>query len=79
MAGGPNPSPGERLRRTLDDVGRDELLTATLRSHLADLDALTRNVSPEQFEAAVAVLAPSPVSCGGASARPPTSPSTAKS
>ena len=59
MAGGPNPSPGERLRRTLDDLPREELFAATVRSHLTDLDALTRNVSPEQFEDAVSVLAPS--------------------
>src|SRR6478609_12202192 len=58
-AGRANPSPGERLRRTLDDVPQDELFATTIRSHLRDLDALTQNVTSQQFEAAIAVLAAS--------------------
>ena len=53
---GANPSPGERLRRTLDDVPHDELLAATTRRHLTALDALVHHVSSNQFDDAVAVL-----------------------
>src|SRR6478735_3290021 len=54
-----NPSPGERLRRTLDDVPGDELFATTIRSHLRDLDALTKNVTSQQFEVATGLLAAS--------------------
>jgi DNA-binding MurR/RpiR family transcriptional regulator len=52
-----NPPLGERLRRTLEQTPGDELLASSIRNHLAALDTLTRNVSPQTFQAAVGVLA----------------------
>jgi DNA-binding MurR/RpiR family transcriptional regulator len=54
---GDNPPLGERLRRTLEQTPDDELLTAAVRNHLAGLETLTRNVSPQAFQDAVAILA----------------------
>jgi DNA-binding MurR/RpiR family transcriptional regulator len=54
---GDNPPLGERLRRTLEQAPDDELLTAAVRNHLAGLETLTRNVSPQAFQDAVAILA----------------------
>jgi DNA-binding MurR/RpiR family transcriptional regulator len=54
---GDNPPLGERLRRTLAQTPGDELLASAIRNHLADLDNLSRNVSPRVFQDAVAVLA----------------------
>ena len=56
---GPNPSPAERLRRTLEDVRPEEIFATAIESHVGALDALTRNVSADQFQEAVSVLAPS--------------------
>jgi DNA-binding MurR/RpiR family transcriptional regulator len=53
----PEPPLGERLRRTLEQAPPAELLAASLDRHLAALDALSRDVSPEQFQAVVTVLA----------------------
>jgi DNA-binding MurR/RpiR family transcriptional regulator len=53
---GDNPPLGERLRRTLEQTPDDELLTAAIRNHLAALETLTRNVSPQAFQDAVAIL-----------------------
>jgi DNA-binding MurR/RpiR family transcriptional regulator len=52
----PNPAPDERLRRTLDDAPDDDLLGATIHGHLGALDALTRNVTPAEFDDAIAAL-----------------------
>src|SRR5207248_6932345 len=41
---GVNLTPGERLRHTLDEVSEQELFATSVRNHVADLDALTRNV-----------------------------------
>jgi DNA-binding MurR/RpiR family transcriptional regulator len=54
---GDNPPLGERLRRTLEQTPGDELFASAIRNHLSALDNLSRNVSPEAFQAAVAVLA----------------------
>jgi DNA-binding MurR/RpiR family transcriptional regulator len=54
---GDNPPMGERLRRTLEQTPGDELFASAIRNHLSALDNLSRNVSPEAFQAAVAVLA----------------------
>ena len=54
---GDNPPLGERLRRTLAETPANELLAGAIRSHLSSLETLTRNVSPEAFQAAVAILA----------------------
>ena len=54
---GDNPPIGERLRRTLEETSGDDLFGGLVRNHLAALDALTRNVSADAFERAVAVLA----------------------
>jgi DNA-binding MurR/RpiR family transcriptional regulator len=51
-----NPPPGERLRRTLDRTPRDEILSASIGRQLEALDALARNVTGAQFEAAVEVM-----------------------
>ena len=50
---------GERLRRTLEQAPPEELLAAALDRHLAALDALSRDVSSQQFQDAVAILASS--------------------
>jgi DNA-binding MurR/RpiR family transcriptional regulator len=54
---GDNPPLGERLRRTLEQSSGDELLTSAIHNHFSALESLTRNVSPEEFRAAVAILA----------------------
>jgi len=54
---GDNPPLGERLRRTLEQTPGDELFTSAIGNHLSALENLTRNVSPEAFQGAVAVLA----------------------
>jgi DNA-binding MurR/RpiR family transcriptional regulator len=54
---GDNPPLGERLRRTLEQTPGDELFPAAIGNHLSALDALTRNVSPQAFQEAVAILA----------------------
>jgi DNA-binding MurR/RpiR family transcriptional regulator len=54
---GDNPPLGERLRRTLEQTPSDELFASAIRNHLSALDTLTRNVSPEAFQDAVAILA----------------------
>jgi DNA-binding MurR/RpiR family transcriptional regulator len=54
---GDNPPLGERLRRTLQRTPGDELFTAAIHNHFVALEGLTRNVSPEAFRAAVAILA----------------------
>ena len=56
-ASGDNLPIGERLRRTLEQTPGDELFASAIRNHLADVDSLTRNVSPETFRDAVALLA----------------------
>ena len=55
----PEPQLGERLRRTIEEAQPEELLAASLDRHLTALDALSRDVSSEQFQEAVAVLAAS--------------------
>jgi DNA-binding MurR/RpiR family transcriptional regulator len=54
---GDNPPLRDRLRRTLEQTPSDELFTSAIRNHLSALDALTRNVSPQAFQDAVAILA----------------------
>jgi len=54
---GADPPLRERLRRTLEHASPEELLPAAVERHLGALDALSRDVSPEQFQAAVAVIA----------------------
>lgn len=54
---GDNPPLGERLRRTLEQTPGDELFTSAIGNHFSALENLTRNVSPEAFQDAVAVLA----------------------
>ena len=54
---GDNPPLGERLRRTLEQTPGDELFASAIRNHLSALDNLSRNVSPQAFQEAVAVLA----------------------
>jgi DNA-binding MurR/RpiR family transcriptional regulator len=54
---GDNPPLGERLRRTLEQGPGDELFTSAIRNHFSALESLTRNVSPEAFQGAVAILA----------------------
>jgi DNA-binding MurR/RpiR family transcriptional regulator len=54
---GDNPPPGERLRRTLEQTPEGELFASAIRNHLAALEALSRNVSPQRFHEAVAILA----------------------
>ena len=54
---GDNPPLGERLRRTLEQTPGDELFSAAIRNHLSAIESLTRNVSPEAFQDAVAILA----------------------
>jgi DNA-binding MurR/RpiR family transcriptional regulator len=56
---GDNPPIGERLRRTLEQTPGDELFAASIRDHLAAVESLTRSVSPQTFQRAVAVLADS--------------------
>ena len=56
---GDNPPLGERLRRTLEQTPGDELFAATIHNHLSAVEALTRKISPETFQGAVAVLADS--------------------
>jgi DNA-binding MurR/RpiR family transcriptional regulator len=45
------------MRRTLDQAQPEELLNASIGRHFTALDALSRDVSSEQFRQAVAVLA----------------------
>jgi DNA-binding MurR/RpiR family transcriptional regulator len=52
-----NPPIGERLRRTLEQTPDHDHLGGSIRNHLSALDGLTRNVAPEAFQRAVAVLA----------------------
>ncbi len=54
---GDNPPLGERLRRTLEQTAGDELFAATIRNHISAIESLTRNVSAQTFQDAVAVLA----------------------
>jgi DNA-binding MurR/RpiR family transcriptional regulator len=54
---GDNPPLDERLRRTLEQSPGDEIFTSAIRNHFSALESLTRNVSPEAFQAAVAILA----------------------
>ena len=49
----------QRLRRTLDETPTDELLTACVTHHLADVDMLTRLVPPAVFQQAVDFLSES--------------------
>jgi DNA-binding MurR/RpiR family transcriptional regulator len=52
-----NPTPGDRLRRTLDDWQGQDIFAATLHSHVAALDALVHDVSVDDFALAVQTLA----------------------
>ena len=54
---GDNPPLRERLRRTLEQAPGDELFTAAIHNHFVALESLSRNVTPEAFRAAVAILA----------------------
>jgi DNA-binding MurR/RpiR family transcriptional regulator len=54
---GDNPPLGERLRRTLEQGPGDQLFSAAIRNHLSSVESLTRNVSPQTFQDAVAILA----------------------
>ncbi len=56
---GDNPPLDERLRRTLEQTPGDELFATAIRNHLSAVESLTRNVTPERFQQAVAVLAES--------------------
>jgi DNA-binding MurR/RpiR family transcriptional regulator len=51
------PALAERLQRTLDQRPEDELFTTIIANHLSAVDALIRDVSPQQFDNAVALLA----------------------
>jgi DNA-binding MurR/RpiR family transcriptional regulator len=55
----PEPPLAERLRRTLAETPRDELLAGSIANHLASLDTLTRHVTPDLFQHAVDVLSAS--------------------
>jgi DNA-binding MurR/RpiR family transcriptional regulator len=55
----PEPPLGERLSRTLEQAPTEELLAAALGRHLTGLEALRRDVSSQQFQDAVGVLAKS--------------------
>ncbi len=54
---GDNPPLGERLRRTLGQTPGDQLFNSAIRNHLAAIETLTHNVSPQTFQDAVAILA----------------------
>ena len=54
---GDNPPLGERLRRTLEQTPADELFASTIGNQLSALETLTRKVSPQSFQDAVAILA----------------------
>jgi DNA-binding MurR/RpiR family transcriptional regulator len=54
---GDNPPLGERLRRTLEQTPSGELFAAAIRNHLAALETLNHNVSSQDFQDAVAILA----------------------
>jgi DNA-binding MurR/RpiR family transcriptional regulator len=56
-AQGTNPPPGERLRRTLEQSRGDELFASVIGGQLEALETLSRHVSPQHFQAAVAILA----------------------
>ena len=56
-AQGNNPPLDERLRRTLEQTSSDDLFASVIRGQFAALETLTRNVSPQDFQAAVAILA----------------------
>jgi DNA-binding MurR/RpiR family transcriptional regulator len=50
------PPIDERLRRTLDEMPHGDVLESVVRSHLAGIEAMTRNVASSEFAAAVSVL-----------------------
>jgi DNA-binding MurR/RpiR family transcriptional regulator len=50
------PAPQERLRRTLDHMGPDDVLGATIRDHVVGLDEMSRRIDSRDFQRAVAVL-----------------------
>src|SRR5689334_16204858 len=52
---GESPPLGERLRRTLEQTPDDELFPSVIRNHLSALETLTRNVTPQAFQDAVAI------------------------
>jgi DNA-binding MurR/RpiR family transcriptional regulator len=54
---GDNPPLRERLRRTLEQTPGDELFASAIGNHLSAIEILTRNVSVEVFQVAVAILA----------------------
>jgi DNA-binding MurR/RpiR family transcriptional regulator len=54
---GDNPLLSERLRRTLEQSPGDDLFSSAIHNHFTAVESLTRNVSPEAFHAAVAILA----------------------
>jgi DNA-binding MurR/RpiR family transcriptional regulator len=54
---GDNPPLRERLRRTLEQAPGDEIFTTAIHNHFVALESLSRNVTPEAFRAAVAILA----------------------
>jgi DNA-binding MurR/RpiR family transcriptional regulator len=58
-AQGGNPPPDERLRRTLEQSTGDELFASVISGQLSALETLTRRVSQQDFQAAVAILADS--------------------
>ena len=47
---------GELLRRSLEQAPREELLATAIGNHLTAIETLARNVSPELFQRAAAVL-----------------------
>jgi DNA-binding MurR/RpiR family transcriptional regulator len=51
-----DPSIGELLRRSLEQAPREELLATAIGNHLTAIETLARNVSPELFQRAAAVL-----------------------
>lgn len=53
----PEPPLAERLRRTLEQAPPEDLLAASIDRHLSALEALSRDVSSQQFHDAVAVIA----------------------
>ena len=55
-AQGNNPPLDERLRRTLEQTSRDDLFASVIRGQLSALETLTRSVSPQDFQDAVAIL-----------------------
>jgi DNA-binding MurR/RpiR family transcriptional regulator len=53
----PEPPLAERLRHTLAESSREELLAASIANHLTALAALARRVTPDRFQQAVDILA----------------------